>query len=87
MTNINISQLRADLRDLEERIRPCKTALRSTWTRPMANEQYKLISLRMEATELYCLLAWVRGKHHLADHERSQTLAERRLSEYQAEAA
>jgi hypothetical protein len=87
MTNINIPQIRADLQEIEEQIRPVKEALRSTWTKPMDNEQYQLIDLRARATELLCLLAWTRGRHHMADHERCQAIAERMAPSYQAEAA
>lgn len=87
MTNIDIHQLRTDLREIEDRIKPIKEALRSTWTRPMANEQYQLIGLRNEATDLYILLAWTRGKYHLADHDRCREVAERMAPKYQAQAA
>ncbi len=87
MTNINTTQIRTDLREIEDRIRPVKAALRSTWTKPMADEQYTLISLRTEATQLLCLLAWTRGKSHLADKEKSKRIAEHIASRYQTEAA
>lgn len=87
MTNIDIARLRNDLKEIEDKIRPVKEALRSTWTKPMADEQYKLILLRREATELLCLLAWSRGKSHLADEMKSLKLAERRMAKYQVEAA
>jgi len=87
MMNIDIYRLRSDLKGIEDKIRPVKEALRSTWTKPMDEEQYKLILLRKEATELLCLLAWSRGKSHLADEMKAQKLAERRLAKYQVEAA
>lgn len=87
MTQTDIHQLRTDLREIEDRIRPLKETLRSTWTRPMANEQWQLICLRNDATDLYILLAWSRGKYHLADHERCRETAERMAPSYQAEAA
>lgn len=87
MTNINIPQLKADRQELEEQIRQVKKQLRSCWTKPMADEQYELIGLKLEATELCILRAWLRGRHHLPDIERCQETAERRLQSYQVEAA
>jgi hypothetical protein len=87
MTNIDTARLRADIKRLNDQIRPCKEALRSTWTRPMADKQYELLSLREDITELYCLLAWTRGRSHLVDAERSTEIAERMASEYSVEAA
>ena len=83
MTNINTIQLRADLREIEDRIQPVKAALRSTWTKPMGDEQWKLITLRHQATKLLCLLAWSRGRHHMADKERSTMIAENMAPKYQ----
>jgi hypothetical protein len=87
MTNINMNQLKADRRELEEQIRKVKKQLRSCWTKPMANEQYQLINLKLEATELCILRAWLRGRHHLPDVDRCSETAERRLKTYQVEAA
>lgn len=87
MTNINMNQLRADRRELEEQIRQVKKELRSCWTRPMGKEQYELIRLKLEATELCILRAWLRGRHHLPDVDRCRETAERRLQDYQTEAA
>lgn len=87
MQNINLIKLRADLRAIEEQIRPVKEALRSTWTKPMADEQYDLIRLRREATRLLCLLAWARGKSHIADKEKNDRIAEHAMAQYQVEAA
>lgn len=87
MTNIDINQLREDRVALEERIRQVKKELRNSWTRPMAPEQYELIDLKREATELCILRAWLRGRHHLPDVDRCSETAERRLKAYQVEAA
>jgi hypothetical protein len=84
---MNINQLKQDRQELEEQIRAVKKQLRSSWTRPMADEQYELIRLKLEATELCILRAWLRGRHHLPDVERCQEVAERRLTEYRLEAA
>lgn len=84
---MNITKLKEDRAALEERIRQVKKELRSSWTRPMAPEQYELIELKREATELCTLRAWLRGRHHLQDAERCREIAERRMAEYQLEAA
>lgn len=84
---MNITQLKQDRRELEEQIRAAKKQLRTRWTKPMADVQYELIRLKLEATELCILRAWLRGKHHLPDVERCQEVAERRMSEYRREAA
>jgi len=79
---INIHQLNTDLREIEDRIREVKTALRSTWTRPMSKSQYALIDLKARATERYILRAWLRGKFHLADHDYCKEVAEQTKSQY-----
>ena len=61
---INIQKLREDARRIEEQIREAKLLLRTTWTRPMDQEQINLATLRAQATELYTLRAWLRGKLH-----------------------
>jgi len=85
--NLNIEQLKEDRRELEDRIRVVKKKLRSPWTKPMANFQWELISLKQKITELYILRAWVRGKQHLPDAEYCQEVAERVATRYQVEAA
>lgn len=84
---LNIPQLKQDRRELEEQIREVKKQLRSTWTKPMANEQYQLIGLKRKATELCILRAWARGRHHLPDADYCKEVAERIAVRYQAEAA
>lgn len=84
---MNITKLREDRAALEERIREVKKMLRSSWTRPMDREQYELIELKREATELCTLRAWLRGRHHLPDADRCREIAERRVADYQVEAA
>lgn len=84
---INITKLKQDRRELEEEIREVKKRLRSTWTKPMANEQYRLMALKQQATELCILRAWMRGRSHLADADYCKEIAERVVLQYQAEAA
>jgi hypothetical protein len=84
---MNMQQLKQDRKALEERIREVKTELRSTWTKPMGAVQAEHIRLKKEATELCILRAWLRGKLHLDDAEHCKEVAERRMVEYQAEAA
>jgi hypothetical protein len=81
---IDMNRLRADRRLLDERIRTVKRALRTTWVRPMAEEQYELIACKREATELCILRAWLRGKLHLPDAERCREVATARAPAYQA---
>lgn len=79
---INIQQLNTDQREIEDRIREVKTALRSTWTRPMDSFQYELIALKARATERYILRAWLRGKFHTADHDYCKEVAEKAKLQY-----
>ena len=79
---IDIHTLNTDQREIEDRIREVKTALRSTWTRPMSASQYELIDLKARATERYILRAWLRGKFHLADHDRCTEVAEKAKLNY-----
>ena len=85
--NINIPQLKQDRRELEVRIRLVKKALRSTWTKPMADTQYERISLKRQATELCILRAWIRGRHHLPDAELCKETAECLAPRYEREEA
>jgi hypothetical protein len=80
--DINIRQLQADLRDLEDKIREVKKQLRTTWTRPMDSQQYALLNLKADATERYVLRAYARGRFHLKDHERCKDIAERAAKKY-----
>lgn len=84
---MDIQRLKQDRKALEERIREVKAELRSTWTRPMGDVQAEHLRLKKEATELCILRAWLRGKLHLSDAEHCKTIAERRMAEYQVEAA
>lgn len=62
--NIDLSTLEADMRALERRIRIVKQPLRKPWTEPMAAAQAELLDLAAEATALYTLRAWARGRLH-----------------------
>jgi hypothetical protein len=53
----------------------------------MADEQHELLALKLEATELCILRAWLRGGLHLPDRDRCQQVAEARAPEYALEAA
>lgn len=83
MKNIDINRLRMERRRIDVQIRVLKSELRTRWTRPMVDEQRLLLALKLEATELCILRAWMRGKQHLADRERCRETAERRAVEFQ----
>ncbi len=57
--------LRTLIRDAEDRIRVVKRGLRSTWTRPMGDEQQELLALKRHVTRLLVTLAWRRGRLHV----------------------
>jgi hypothetical protein len=84
---IDIHRLKQDRRALEARIRSLKALLRTTWTAPMGEVQRSLVAAKREATELCILRAHLRGKLHLPDADRCNEVAERRLADYQVEAA
>lgn len=69
--NIDIHTLEADMRALERRIRIIKQPLRKPWTEPMAAAQAELIELAAEATALYTLRAWARGRLHRTEPPRA----------------
>lgn len=54
----DISQLIADCIHL-------KKQLRSTWVKPMADEQQRLVRVRRKLTELFVVLAASRGRLHV----------------------
>lgn len=53
----------------------------------MAHAQHELLALKLEATELCILRAWLRGRLHVPDGDRCQQIAERRAPAYVQEAA
>ncbi len=63
--NIDTIRLRADIASLARDAKATKTLLRTKWTRPLADEQKKLVRLRRRLTELHVLLAWSRGERHV----------------------
>jgi hypothetical protein len=65
ITDLDFHSLRADIRAISAQIGTLKRQLRTTWTRPMANEQRELERLKLRATELCSLGAFARGKLHL----------------------
>lgn len=62
--NIDIPRLHDDVRALEHRIHVLKQALRRPWAEPMGAAQAELVDLAGEATALYTLRAWARGRLH-----------------------
>ncbi len=68
--DINLSQLRRDLRELAEESRSLKRMLRRRWTEPMADAQRKLVCVRRRTTRLLVLRAFTRGKLHLQSRPR-----------------
>ena len=84
---MDMNRIKLERLELEERIRELKAELRSCWTRPMGNDQLELLGCQRQATELYCLIAWSRGRHHLQDIELCRKIVERRMPEYTLEAA
>jgi len=65
MNRIDRIALVRDLQAIEAAIRPIKRVLGVTWTRPMHEEQRRLVWLRARATELCATLAWSRGRLHV----------------------
>lgn len=63
--NIDRQRLKADLRATARECRDVKDVLGATWTRPMKEEQQRLARLRLRATELCVLAAWLRGRRHV----------------------
>jgi hypothetical protein len=63
--SVDIDRRRADLAQLTAECIEVKRALRSTWTRPMADEQRRHARLRRNITERLVLLALLRSKLHV----------------------
>jgi hypothetical protein len=82
--NIDIAQLKADRKTLDERILEAKKQLRTTWTKPMGSVQVQLLILKSQITELHILRAHARGRVHLANNpDRCREVAERMMARYQ----
>ncbi len=62
--SIDRQKLRADLCALSRECRALGDVLGRAWTRPMADEQRRLVRLRWRVTELCVLAASSRGKMH-----------------------
>lgn len=67
--DINLALLKATRQDLEDEIRSLKKDLGATWSKGvyMGDLQNGLRELRIRATDLCILRAWVRGRWHLKD--------------------
>lgn len=66
---INGPKLSADLGVLAHECRALKNVLRETWTRPMADEQRRLMRLKRRVTDLCVLRAWSRKRLHVRNVE------------------
>jgi hypothetical protein len=64
--NIDLGRLARDVAAAAAESAALKRVLRARWTRPMADEQRRLCSVRRRITELLVLVARCRGRHHLA---------------------
>jgi hypothetical protein len=62
---IDLRRLRCDIASAAMQCIELKQSLRRTWTRPMADEQRRLLRLRRRATELHVLHARARGRWHV----------------------
>lgn len=61
-----------ELQSIEAEIRPIKRVLGTTWTRPMHEEQRRLLWLRRKATDLLMVLAWSHGRLHCIPRGKSE---------------
>jgi hypothetical protein len=95
---LDISKVRSAISKLIADCIHLKSILRATWTRPMADEQRRLVRVRRELTELFVLLAFSRRKLHVRAAPRDlggsapwdaaayhQQIAMRLMPEYSAE--
>lgn len=62
---LDLGLFRSDIAAISGQIVDLKRALRSTWQKPMADEQRELVRLKLRATELCALRAFSRGRLHL----------------------
>jgi hypothetical protein len=62
---IDFAALRAGAKAIEDDILSTKAVLRTTWTEPMGNSQWRLLRLKHEITTHYILRALLRGRQHL----------------------
>ena len=87
---IDFAALRAGAKAIEDEILSTKAALRTTWTEPMGNAQWRLIRLKHEVTTHYILRALLRGRQHLQQVNKDTLqqhldLAEKLALKYQRE--
>lgn len=84
---INFNQLRQDRHELELELRALKAKLRAPWgDADMRDTQRTLTRRKAEATRLYILRAYLRGRWHLADQALCQETAGSVLLDYLREA-
>lgn len=76
MTDIDIPVLKGLLCDTAAEISAVKRLLRAPWTRPMASEQRTLLALKLRATHLCILRAYLRGRYHLQQPMRCDATAD-----------
>ena len=62
---LNVSKIKSEIVQLTADCIHLKSLLRATWTRPMGDEQRRLIRVRRSLTELFVLLAFARKKLHV----------------------
>lgn len=75
--NIDLQRVHAQRRAHEAELRELKACLRSPWgSEPMGSTQRRALALAYALTGLYALIAWSRGRSHLADAEYSRELAQ-----------
>ena len=77
--NLDIPRLIHDIHDLDDRSRAIKLRVRRRWEQPMGALQAELLELAADATELYTLRAWSRGRLHRQRPPRSLSDAHRDL--------
>ncbi len=62
---LDISKVRSDIARFTADSIHLKSVLRTTWTRPMADEQQRLVRVRRTLTDLFVLFAFSRNKLHV----------------------
>ena len=62
---LDVSKIKSEIVQLTADCIHLKSVLRTTWTRPMGEEQRRLIRVRRSVTELFVLLAFARKKLHV----------------------
>lgn len=62
---LDVSKIKLEVDHLIADCIHLKSVLRATWTRPMGEEQRRLVRVRRSLTELFVLLAFARKKLHV----------------------